>query len=801
MLLLVSAALTFHTAAVTSGATYRATGKISADQGTVSFWWKARDGVVFQVTPTYPVTPGDVCLRITHTRGIVQLSMRDRNARAVFFEAVRTGAEADRPIHLAVTWSELSGAALYVDGKRRAAVPGPLYLRSGVDAFAFPSGDAEELRVYSGPLDIAGVEQLARRQDPVLPEVNPPPAEAGRYGWHAAANIPHGSRFRVRKIAVDDARAVNRFWWKLVDGRRDTMWPAPSADWAYPGERTDYQITPVAEPFNVVRSTGDAEAVIEMGDEIKGARPAGQELHYVNIRNPLLVDDVTVNVHNGILAEVECLRVEPLPEGEMPRGVLRLPVAREAAVRGVRVELDSVPGRYYYFAVLDPDDESRKIIEFDARANASRLVVELEFMPYVLRIGQTMKIETSSPTREVRWLGADVEASRKAHLARRRLELRDLAQSRPELAPLAEWKEPPPPDGVPRWAWQQVKLVARARQLADWWIDFRQIATGQFGNGAAADADLARLLPVVARLDGKVERYRQSTRLLLRSNPAAVWSAYELDAGNPELAEQAMELQRAGIPFERRDVTVSDVEKYQSDMWQWLEQRFEWLTTGEPQRVAVDLAPLEAIRLGPRRDVSWENTGGEIAAVVDEAREDGVRVRVFSLSSFGRRIRMGAWSLAHGEYDLSVAGEAPRRVTVKPPAYFEVDLPSRRVTAVELKLRERRTPVSEMPDLAVVSREIEGSERGLSIPVHNLGKAAAGPFRVTVKWPDDRVVAEAAYAGLEAPRDLRPRILLARFAELQATPGLRIEVRLESGEDALDSNNRAEVKPRPAPGE
>jgi hypothetical protein len=518
------------------------------------------------------------------------------------------------------------------------------------------------------------------------------------------------------------------------------------------------------------------------------ARAAGQELQYFNFRNPLIIDDVTVKVHGGTLAEVECLRVEPLEDSPAVRG------SSQGAVRGVRVEIDAAPGQYYYLAVPDPADDSRRIIEFDARANSRSLVVQLEFTPYLIGPGQTLRLESSSPVRRTTWLGADVEASRAAHMARRGLELRDHVQSHPEAMPLAAWTEPPYLDGVPHWVWQQVKLVARLKQLADWWIDYRQIDTGEFGNGPEADAVLARLLPVVARLDGKVVRYRKATRLLFDGNRRALWPAFELDPGIPQLAEGAMELRRThkappGPAYPNSLVP----ELMQLNTWRWLEERFEWLTKAEPQYVEVDTTNLEAIRLGARGAVSWENTGGEIAATVYDMRDDGMALYVYSVSHFARRIRMGVRRLPHGEYDLTVGREASRRVTLKPPAFVELDLPARQTVKVELQLRERKTPIRDMPDLALDGREITSDDNGLTIPIHNLGEAAAGRFRVTVRSPEGDMMAETVYAGMEAPTDNRPRIVLARFAELAAVPGVRVEVRLEFGEDALESNNAAVV--------
>ena len=473
----------------------------------------------------------------------------------------------------------------------------------------------------------------------------------------------------------------------------------------------------MAEAFNVIRTTGDAEADLNLGDGLHAPRPRGQELFYFNFKNPLLIDEIKVEVSNGSLAEVACLRVEALEDGLTPKaGIVHLPAAQDIAVGGVRIEMNTTAGAYYYFSVPDPDDETRQIVEFDVRADSTRLALVLEFTPYPLARGKTMRVNTSSPPRQVTWLRADPRQSLTAHLERRRLELRDLLQSAPAAdVPLAPWVEPAPPEGVPRWAWQQVRLVARLKQLVDWWIDFRQIPSGEFGNGPAADADLAELLSLAARLDGKVARYRQATRRLFDSllndgqveaSRLAAGPAHELDPGSAILAEVTMEAARSGLARRATPlpaVPPANIEQAQAALWEWLEQRFEYLTTGEPQTVGIDATPLETIRLGAGQSVSWENTGGEIAAVVEESREDLLRLRLFALSRAERRIGMRTGNLAHGDYELSIGAAAKRRITVRPHTLVELDVPARQIVLIELKLIERKQPVAAMPDLGVLS--------------------------------------------------------------------------------------------------
>ncbi|MEA3400414.1 MAG: LamG-like jellyroll fold domain-containing protein [Armatimonadota bacterium] len=47
----------------------------------------------------------------------------------------------------------------------------------------------------------------------------------------------------------------------------------------------------------------------------------------------------------------------------------------------------------------------------------------------------------------------------------------------------------PPPEGVPEWAWYQVKVLEKCRQVAHWWIDNRQVETGEFGSNDGPNDD------------------------------------------------------------------------------------------------------------------------------------------------------------------------------------------------------------------------------------------------------------------------------------------------------------------------
>jgi len=78
-------------------------------------------------------------------------------------------------------------------------------------------------------------------------------------------------------------------------------------------------------------------------------------------------------------------------------------------------------------------------------------------------------------------------------------QLRALAPNDPRVIAYYHWThagEPkplpeiaPPPEGVPEWAWYQVELLEKCRQVAHWWIDNRQLETGEFGSNDGPNDD------------------------------------------------------------------------------------------------------------------------------------------------------------------------------------------------------------------------------------------------------------------------------------------------------------------------
>ncbi|HEU5079261.1 MAG TPA: LamG-like jellyroll fold domain-containing protein [Opitutaceae bacterium] len=133
---------------------------------------------------------------------------------------------------------------------------------------------------------------------------------------------------------------------------------------------------------------------------------------------------------------------------------------------------------------------------------------------------------------------------------------------------LPPFVQPEPPQGVPLWAFRQVEALRRAKNVALWYIDHRQIANGEMGGGLSDDTDLANSWPGLALIGEEPEKIAASDRRILdacyahgmftRGLPTiqtdelhsyeeginALGQMLLLDYGSPRQIERAMETAR-----------------------------------------------------------------------------------------------------------------------------------------------------------------------------------------------------------------------------------------------------------------
>jgi hypothetical protein len=236
-------------------------------------------------------------------------------------------------------------------------------------------------------------------------------------------------------------------------------------------------------------------------------------------------------------------------------------------------------------------------------------------------------------------------------------------------------------------------------------------------------------------------------------------------------------------------------------------QNMYMYTESEPftDRVWIPTLAMQRERLGgvayyrnymwPGHAVSWEETNGEIAALVTAARPDYLRITVFNAGALARRTMLRVWQLEIGRYEMKVQDGGATVLSLKRHSRVALEVPSRKQLAVEFRQVEKGRPLAELPDLAIAAEEVR-YDRGLEIPVHNIGAVASRPFTVVVKDEAGRVLAEQRHGDLEAPVDLKPKIAVVRFPGIAVRPGLTLDVRQDGGEEEItEENNHAVVPP------
>ncbi len=224
-------------------------------------------------------------------------------------------------MHVALSWSEPGGLALYLDGKPAGTVPGPLDLDARLDQFGLlcqavtphhtaPTenpGTISEVRVYGAALGAAEVVRLADRRDVAVPRPEPPDM-ARRLGWNDAARVPAGDAFVVKRIPVVVARDVRKFCLKGLDGKRETIWPVFSHGYADEGKA--YHIEPAAQPMNLLRTTGNLRGRVTASSGVDFVRTGAGEPHYHALAQPISEQWVHIDRQSGFLGDIEFLRVE-----------------------------------------------------------------------------------------------------------------------------------------------------------------------------------------------------------------------------------------------------------------------------------------------------------------------------------------------------------------------------------------------------------------------------------------------------------------------------------------------------------
>ncbi len=239
---------------------YWAPGNIYSRRGTLSFYWRSHDPVDETAFPIFRVGYADhsswdqVWLRIDYNGHGFDAFVTDVNlGRTRVSYDMPNFPKPDQWVNLTLTWDETTGIRFYVNGKMVAEKPATGMFDAALDQFGPNSriigptgvessysydrgGDLDELRIYDRALSDENVVSLVKGETPLsIPPVANSLANAEtrkewwfHYGWNRPGDIPAplpATNTTIRKVQINDAYDLGRWWWRANDGIRETTWP------------------------------------------------------------------------------------------------------------------------------------------------------------------------------------------------------------------------------------------------------------------------------------------------------------------------------------------------------------------------------------------------------------------------------------------------------------------------------------------------------------------------------------------------------------------------------------------------
>lgn len=136
---------------------------------------------------------------------------------------------------------------------------------------------------------------------------------------------------------------------------------------------------------------------------------------------------------------------------------------------------------------------------------------------------------------------------------------------------------------------------------------------------------------------------------------------------------------------------------------------------------------------------------------------------------------MTGWNVAPGQWRITQgvskgndgkldSNAKTQEVAFEKSAAIDIDFPAGRTTVLQLERIAESTPVELRPDLGIGHGDVRVTADAIGVTVHSLGHADAPAGFVVLEDARGRELARAAFAALEAPRDLEPRIANVRLA-------------------------------------
>lgn len=296
---------------------YTAPGNIYAQRGTLAFFWRSRYPVGKTEFPIFRVgyvdhTSWDACwLRIDYNGHGLDAFITDLNlSRARVSIEMDSFPKEDEWMHIALAWDENFGIKLYVNGEKKAELFRPGMYAAGLDQFGPHSravshwnvssaynfirgGDIDEIAIFDRMVGDCAVKDLAQGKMPetIAPLCVTMDDPLYRAQWYLRCGFSRddyprlmGKNTVVRKVEVEDAYDLKRWWWKGCDGIRETTWPGTFNRSRLTG-RNDYFQLPDWDCYSISGKTVDFHLPKEKWNHIEISGSAYGKMVRVNDDN------------------------------------------------------------------------------------------------------------------------------------------------------------------------------------------------------------------------------------------------------------------------------------------------------------------------------------------------------------------------------------------------------------------------------------------------------------------------------------------------------------------------------------
>jgi hypothetical protein len=179
-------------------------------------------------------------------------------------------------------------------------------------------------------------------------------------------------------------------------------------------------------------------------------------------------------------------------------------------------------------------------------------------------------------------------------------------------------------------------------------------------------------------------------------------------------------------------------------------------------------------RQWPGFAVSYENLGGDFAALVLDQGLDRLKLTMFNLRETQREGAVRVWQLEPGQYELKIGPDAnddgvmdsvtsTQMLDLKRMNAVPVTLPSRRALIYEFRQLKKYAPLHERPDVAISSADVLRDGANIQVTVHNIGAVDAKNIVVALRDNKGKIVASKVLSSLAAPLDLLPKTATVIF--------------------------------------